>query len=185
VYHKRLTSATRCTLHLRGGSSQRGSLHLNGGSASPLYIKINGRRRDDVDTLTKIALKKIAESVAEEENMTLLVYQLAFENPSFSVLDRDAAFVHIPPDFRKKKWISVVRMPSDYVKYAGLFIGRNGAALRRMRKESQCWIEARNTKRPHLFISGGRASDVNGAVVDARRRLRWARQEYWDSDRGL
>lgn len=177
LYHKRLTAATRCELRLRGGS-----LGPSEDSTSPVYIKISGRR-DNVDTLTMIALKKVAESVNEEDNMALVIYQLAIANPSFSVLDREAAFVHIPPDFQRQQWISVVRMSDDYVKYAGLFIGRNGEAVKKMRKETQCWIEARNTRRPHLFISGRSASHVNRAAVDAKIRLEWARQESRGSER--
>lgn len=148
----------------------------NGPSSTPLYIEVAGRR-ENVDILTSIILKKVAESAKEKYHMTRMMYDLAIENPSFSVIDGGAAFVRVPPDFEKEEWVCVVPMAYDCHLYSGLFIGRNGVGVKKIRRETDCWVEVRsnNTRRPHILISGQAAASVIGATVMVRERLKQLR----------
>lgn len=171
VYHKRLTAATRCQLRLKGYL-----VESRGISCVPLYIDAWGRR-EDVGVLTSVVLKKIAESAAEID-MALVMYQLARDNPSFSILNGEAAFVRIPRGCEKEEWVCGYELrATDDGRVVNKFIGRQREGLKSIGKETKCWVTVRTaSSRRHILISGPTAGCVNRGTLAVKERLKWCRR---------
>ena len=166
VFHKRLMTKTECTFRLRGRA-------LGEGHGYYLYVEMDGWR-ENVDLLTSIVMRKIAESV-DDRNMGLMMYQLARQNPSFSILDESVALVRVPPYFKSEAWTYVVYLNDGFADYLGAFVGFEGANVKEIIRQTGCRVSIRKSySQPHVLISGEDPASVKMAAVDVEKGLEWA-----------
>lgn len=140
---------------------------------------------ESVELLTSILFKKVAESVDNEEDSALMMYDLALQNRSFSVHDGRAACVLFPPEFEKKVWISALPLGRGYDDYLGRFIGSKGSGVLEIGRSTGCRISVRKTRRPHILVHGDRLDRVKAGLKAVEARLKYAIEGYKANNRSF
>lgn len=127
---------------------------------------------------------KAANSV-EKEDMCRMLYELCRQNHHH--VRGHAVYMRTPPNFRSKKWVSIVLLGSDSKEQIGIFIGRNGTGGIPIKVESGCEVDVKNSKFDcsYIRISGESAENVLEGRLLVGRKLRLATEKVEENRRRL
>jgi hypothetical protein len=133
----------------------------------PIKVEVTGHNLQHVQAILE---DKIVSTVHREQRGRMLYY-LAKDN-NYGSSDGVARQQRSPEDRKKWVWMAVVGVPSDFEKYAGLFIGKGGSGIiAQIKKDTDCSIICVvKSQPPHIFLYDVKRDAVNEAAEAARER---------------
>lgn len=125
---------------------------------------------------------KAANSV-ESEDMCRMLYELGRQNHHH--VRGHAVYMLTAPNFRNKKWVSIVLLGSESKEQISIFIGKNGNGIMPIKVESGCEVRVENSKCDYSYIriSGESAENVLEGRLLVGRRLRLAAEKVEENRR--
>ncbi len=129
------------------------------------------------DMILRWAENRIVSTVAEDQKGRML-FSLAKEN-SYGASEGHARYQRSPYDLKTWVWMNVVEVPDGFKPCKGLFIDKNGKAIKDIVRSTKCSdIQLVDTLPRHVFLSSESLDAVNAATEAVKDRVLWALNEY-------
>jgi hypothetical protein len=177
--HKHLEASLRCSIKLRGHPFDKKADK----NVDP-YILLAGTNDDREATIH--TLENILVEVVDKEDRGIFLYQFNKLNSPDS-LNEKAVYGRLPSKISKVGWMTAFcfgKPPHAFAKVSGLFVGNGLCRLKSLQAACQpcsLWLSEKSS-RPHVFISGRRADDVNRAYRLVEERWEWVKEKTRNED---
>jgi hypothetical protein len=172
--HKHLEASLRCSIKLRGHPFSK-----EGGKIVDPYILLTGS--DDDREAAIRTLENILVEVVDKEDRGMFLYQFNKLNSDDHTIEK-AVCGRLPSKASKDGWMAAFyfgKPPNAFAKDYGLFVGNGLSRLRALQASCQsCSLRLfAKSSRPHVFIVGGSADDVNRAYRLVEERWEWVKKK--------
>jgi hypothetical protein len=128
-----------------------------------------------VEEVTNI-VQIMAAQLVRSDDKTLMMYDFAFANPDFSMIDGEFVYSFVGPHFDRKKWISVIPVDAPDRRSLGRIrssmIGKQGSKVAELKNSTGCMILfLSETSRPHVLVCSAQRKKMDYAVQLVKEEL--------------
>jgi hypothetical protein len=159
------------------------NMALTQGTGGPAIIYVKAPKHE-MDACTRAIQILIASFAGNDDERTLIMYDLAITNSQWSTVDGDLAFNYVPRGYTRMKWIGIVPLTNN--RYTSIlsrkFLGKHGSGLHALvnivgRKHIGVFVLTKATRKPYIAVCGWATIHVRRAIELVRDRLVWAEGE--------